>query len=328
MKIVVDALERLEVGSPSSFANLTLFPLLGEAGCRPEYATLDEAIEEGWFEVSEVSRAGSVPELKAVNRGDRAVFMMDGEELIGTKQNRVLNLTILVPSGKTLVVPVSCVEQGRWSSRSPAMAASGDALYSKALLAKVMSVSRSYKHQRRPMSDQSALWNELACAAQDLKVSSPTRAMSDMYAKHSRHVGDYERAFTAADGQSGAMFAIGDRLVGLELFEHPETLRKMLRKVVRSYALDAIQAGESSEVPSAKAAREFLTELADGRAETFPAVGLGQDVRITGNRLTGAALVVDDRVVHLCAFRTDTEQREDPRSRGGRIASATLRRQQ
>jgi hypothetical protein len=320
MNIVADVLERLEVGSPSSFANLTLFPLLGESGCRPDYATLDEAIQEGWFEVSEVSRAGSVPELKAVNRGDRAVFLMDGEELIGTKQNRVLNLTILVPSGKTLVVPVSCVEQGRWSSRSPAMAASGDALYSKARLAKVMSVSRSYTHRRRPMSDQSALWSELAGAAQDLRVSSPTLAMSDMYAKHSRQVGDYERAFTAADGQSGAMFAIGDRLVGLELFEHPETLRKMLRKVVRSYALDAIQAGESSEVPSAKTAREFLTELADGRAETFPAVGLGQDVRITGNRLAGAALVLDDRVVHLCAFRTDTEPH------GGRIASASLRR--
>ena len=176
------------------------------------------------------------------------------------------------------------------------------------------------------MSDQSALWSELAGAAQDLGVSSPTLAMSDMYAKHSRQVGDYERAFTAADGQSGAMFAIGDRLVGLELFEHPAVLRRMLSKVVRSYALDAIQTGESGDVPSAKTAQEFLTELAEGRAETFPAVGLGQDVRITGDRLTGAALVVDDRLVHLCAFRTETEQREDPRPRGGRIASASLRR--
>ena len=328
MKTVVNALGRLEVGSPTSFASLTVFPLLGDAGSRPDYATLDEAIEQGWFEVSEVSRAGSVPELKAVNRGDRAVFMMDGEELIGTKQNRVLNLTILAPSGKTLVVPVTCVEQGRWSSRSPAMVSSRDALYSKARLAQLMSVSRSYSEQRRPMSDQAALWSELAGKAQDLRVSSPTEAMSDMYAKHNHRVGDYERAFTATDGQCGAMFAIGDRLVGLELFEHPEVLRKMLRKVVRSYALDAIQAGESREVPSVTAAREFLTQLADGRGETFPAVGLGRDVRITGDRLTGAALVVDDRVVHLCAFRTDTEQREDPWSRGGRIASASLRRQQ
>ena len=327
MKTVVHTLERLEVGSPVSFANLTLFPLLGDAGRRPDYATLDEAIEAGWFEVSEVSRAGSVPELKAVNRGDRGVFMMDGEELVGTKQNRVLNLTILVPSGKTLVVPVSCVEQGRWSSQSVAMDVSPDALYSKARLAKMMDVSRSYSQVRRPMSNQSALWSELEGAAKKLRVNSPTGAMSDMYAQHSRPVRDYERAFHAADGQSGAMFAIGGRLVGLELFEHPEMLRKMLRKVVRSYALDAIQAGESSgDVPSAEAAREFLAELAGGRAETFPAVGQGHDVRITGERLTGAALVVDDRVVHLCAFRTETEQREDPRSGGGRIASASLRR--
>ena len=68
MKTIVNTLERLEVGAPVSFANLTLFPLLGDPGPRPDYATLDEAIEGGWFEVSEVSRAGSVPELKAVNR--------------------------------------------------------------------------------------------------------------------------------------------------------------------------------------------------------------------------------------------------------------------
>ena len=302
MKTVAQALERIEVGSPTSFANLTLFPLIGDPGRRPDYATLDEAIKEGWFEVSEVSRGGSVPELKASNRGDRAVFMMDGEELVGTKQNRVLNLTILAPAGKTLVVPVSCVEQGRWDSRSPAMSASRDALYSKARSAKVEAVSKSYRRMSRPMSDQSALWSALAGAAQSLRVDSPTLAMSDMYAKHDRQVGDYEQAFAAMDGQTGALFAIGRRIVGLELFEHPDVLRKMLCKVVRSYALDAILAAEDKEAPTEKAAREFLSEVTDGAGQAFPAVGLGQDVRLSGDRLSGAALVVDDRLVHLCAF--------------------------
>ena len=151
--------------------------------------------------------------------------------------------------------------------------------------------------------------------------------MSDIFEQHHRQVGDYERAFQAAEGQCGAVFAIGDRLVGFELFEHPDVLRKMLRKVVRSYALDAIMAGESDRTPTVKAATEFLAEVADGSIETFPAVGLGEDARIRGRRVTGAALVADDRIVHLCAFRTDGEEREDPSTgRWGRIMRASLRR--
>ena len=64
--------------------------------------------------VSEVSQHGSVSDLCVVNDSDRTVLLLDGEDLRGAKQNRVLNLTILVPAGKTVIVLVSCVEQGRF----------------------------------------------------------------------------------------------------------------------------------------------------------------------------------------------------------------------
>ena len=63
----------------------------------------------------EVSEGGHVPETEEiVNEGELSVLLLDGEELLGAKQNRVLNLTILVPAHQTCVVPVSCVESGRW----------------------------------------------------------------------------------------------------------------------------------------------------------------------------------------------------------------------
>jgi hypothetical protein len=43
--------------------------------------------------------------------------LLDGEELIGAKQNRALNLTILAPAKQVIVIPVSCVEAGRWHLR-------------------------------------------------------------------------------------------------------------------------------------------------------------------------------------------------------------------
>jgi hypothetical protein len=69
--------------------------------------------------VTELNAGGSVPELRLENNADLPVLLVDGEELVGAKQNRVLNLTILAPAKRTTVIPVSCVEAGRWAM-SPA----------------------------------------------------------------------------------------------------------------------------------------------------------------------------------------------------------------
>jgi hypothetical protein len=51
---------------------------------------LDEALAIGRFQITEVSQNGIVPRLLAINDTARTVFLLDGEELIGAKQNRVL----------------------------------------------------------------------------------------------------------------------------------------------------------------------------------------------------------------------------------------------
>ena len=66
------------------------------------------------MQISEIGEAGSVPELTLTSTADRPVLLLDGEELIGAKQNRILNTSVLVAAGATLTLPVSCVEHGRW----------------------------------------------------------------------------------------------------------------------------------------------------------------------------------------------------------------------
>jgi len=324
MRIVSEILERVTIGSAQSDANLTLFPLLGGSGRQPDYATLDEAIRGGWLEVGEVSVGGSVPELKVVNSGDRAVLLMDGEELRGAKQNRVLNLTILVPAGQTMIVPVSCVEQGRWATQSAAMQSTKDALYARAKLSKMLSVSRSYRRTSRPTSDQMGLWSEIACKVQDMGVDSPTGAVRDVFESASGRLDDYLGAFNVIEGQTGAMFAIGGSLIGFELFEHPDVLKKLFEKVVRSYALDAFSGDQGGGGLSKQSVEGFLAEVAAGQVQTFPAVGSGEDLRISGPRITGAALADGGHVVHLCAFRTEGDAGSE-NDDGGRGRSWMLR---
>src|SRR4029077_8234027 len=108
-----------------------------------DYITLEAALAGGHLEITEVSDGGHVPALKVINHRQAPVLLMDGEELVVAKQNRVINLTILVPAMATLVIPVSCVEAGRWNRRSHRFSSSGNAQYARARAHKVSQVSRS-----------------------------------------------------------------------------------------------------------------------------------------------------------------------------------------
>jgi hypothetical protein len=75
------------------------------------------------------------------------VLLLDGEELAGAKQNRVLNTTILLPEKSETVVPVSCTEANRWSYLSALFEESGEVMSAQIRAAKVHSVSRRLQHE-------------------------------------------------------------------------------------------------------------------------------------------------------------------------------------
>ncbi len=60
--------------------------------------------------------AGGVPFLRVANGADQPLLLLDGEGLIGAKQNRTLN-TVLTAAHAEVTTPVNCVEQKRWGSR-------------------------------------------------------------------------------------------------------------------------------------------------------------------------------------------------------------------
>ena len=302
--ILLRTLDAVEVGAPASFRNLTLFPLTGPGLDDPGYLTLDEAMEQGVVEIAEVSKAGSVPELEVSNTGALAVLLLDGEELVGARQNRVLNLTVLVPPGKITIIPVSCVEAGRWSFRSEKFAAAPRAHFAAGRARRVAQVTESLRATGDRRSDQGAVWDDIAGKAARLGVQSDTSAMADIYETAHDAIEEHVDALAAsAKGHVGAAFGVGGRLAGLELFDSPRTLDALLPKLVRSYALDAIEvrAAKPSR-PSPARVTSFLESLRKAQAEPFPAVGEGDDVRVTGPGVSGAALVARGRVVHLSAF--------------------------
>ena len=100
MSYVGELIKNLRVGTHQEFEGLTVTPLLTETVGEAGYIVLDQALAKGEVIVREVNEEGNVPELALDNRGGQPILAVDGEELVGAKQNRILNLTILAPSGR------------------------------------------------------------------------------------------------------------------------------------------------------------------------------------------------------------------------------------
>ena len=134
MTAINSTLQALTLGAEQRFANLQITPLLAPGRGAADYLTLSEAQTMGLAFVTKVSEAGSVSTLRLENNADQAVFLLDGEELVGAKQNRILNLTILAPPKQSVVIPVSCVEAGRWRHESKEFRVSEQAQYALSLI--------------------------------------------------------------------------------------------------------------------------------------------------------------------------------------------------
>src|SRR5512147_1084625 len=114
MNKLTSVLSHVTIAQPQTHANLSIYPLHVPNGHQRRYRTLDEAMKAEELVVKEISQSGSVPNLAVQNTGKLPVLIVIGEELIGAKQNRVLNTSLLIPAESELEIPVSCVERGRW----------------------------------------------------------------------------------------------------------------------------------------------------------------------------------------------------------------------
>lgn len=303
-EIVSHYLAGLALGAPQSWCNLAVVPLLGEdAGLAP-YLLLDEALDQGVLTITEKDEAGSVPELRVENASELGVLVLDGEELVGAKQNRVVNTSLLLAPASFTVIPVSCVEEGRWSYDSPTFRSEKRMMNADLRAMKASHVHASLSRKRGHRSDQAELWHGIADMASRRRAYSPSGAMSAIHNEDLPLVRDYEKAFHPVPGQVGALFLLNGHAAGLDAFGDQETLSKVFSKLLRSYALDAVDRYDPPErnpAPETEA-QAFLDACTEARVEAFPAIGLGKDGRLSSIRVVGFALALEDQVLHLSAF--------------------------
>ncbi len=318
--IIKNSLEGIRLGEIQVHGHVAVIPIIGN-NSGPDYLTMKEAMEKQLLTVTEVTEGGTVPELKVVNRAEKPVLLLDGEELSGAKQNRVLNTTILLKEISETVIPVSCTEHGRWSYRSAQFEESGHIMSAKLRRVKNASVHENLKSAHSIRSDQGAVWDEIAMQAHINKVSPVTGAMKDVLEARQEDMDAFMEHLPIVADQVGVVVLVNGEVVGLDKVSRAASFRVLQPKLIRSYVMDALteKPRKARETPREKA-DAFLERILQCAEQRFDSVGYGRDYRYEGRKIVGSALVHEETAIHMAFFQiTETEK-------AGRMSPVSRRR--
>jgi hypothetical protein len=284
---------------------LTVFPLIARGAPSLPYALMTDALGAGTLKITEVG-SGTVPTLAAVNLGGVSILVLDGEQLVGARQNRTTNRSLILPPRSETHIPVSCMEQGRWHHRgedfkpTPQSCPSSVRRKSKDVEAQHMA-ARGYAPVEALAEAQGAVWSSISDHASALSASSPTSALNDILEARTTDIETWAARFPLLDRQIGLLAYLGDRPLGLDVIGCTRLFGATHGRILRGYVVDAISAGDAPREPTEDHAQLFLSRVRAARRGPSPTVGEGEYAVLSGE-VVGGELNGAVGLVHLAAF--------------------------
>ena len=269
-----------------------------------DYKSASFAIREKLIEVKEISDSGSVNDLFVINYSDYYVFFMDGDILTGAKQNRVLNTSVLLkPNSKTLL-PVSCVEAGRWRYSS-SMFSMEDNYAAPAMLRKCKSiqVNENLKNRKQHYADQSEVWKNVANLDNLHESKSHTSNLSDVYYSKERDFKTFTEDFEVDKSANGIAVFVNDRLSGIDVFNRKDIYAEYFTKILNGLAMESGFSRIKKECIEEERARQSVVDFMGGYEtivkKEYHAVGAGTEKRFESMNLTGFELSYEEHLIHV-----------------------------
>jgi hypothetical protein len=304
---------------PVTYENISVFPVVSSySQDTSSFLTLEEglatgevAVREQGFEtmvrgrdgrpvyIPQPSSGASVNRLVLINRSRRPLLLLAGELVSGGRQDRVIGKDRIVPAGAPpLPLDVFCVEHGRWTGSSQFAAA-------------LTIVHPSVRERAAVDQKQTGVWDAVRngtnltapSAAPPARISQDSiqgaiagNGRTEAYEKiyESRAVGvsiddfvnEVERRFASAtsglkgERVVGVVVAYGGDVAWSDIFASGDLFDHYWRKLLRSYAVEALTRPSYRMAASRDNAYEFLRRL-NGREvqETEPGVYRWREIK-------------------------------------------------
>ncbi len=262
----------------------------------PEYMLAEDAISHGTLVIEETSAEGQVPRLRVYNRSDTPVLILEGDILVGGKQNRLCNSTVMVPSYSKLDLPVSCVESRRWRHQSEKFSTSP----STSSLDVLRRLKAGKFGRRSHHSDQQAIWRTIEHVQRQARHSSPTSDHEEVMRIRRRDLRDFLDQNPCPTDAIGVAVIIGAEGYVLDLFDKPATCQHYWRQKIHSAMAVALYGRRQVQPATIEKLEEDIDELPEISWSSITSIGMGHERRtITRQRSHVTALYVDDIPVHV-----------------------------
>lgn len=283
-----DPVRDYAVSGPYTHDNLSIFLLHGPDTLPPRpVKTLDEALAAGTAVVHET---GTVNTLCVENlSSDDDLMMQNGDILKGGKQDRVLQVAMILPpkSGR-VAVPAFCVEAGRWTNRGGEavghFAANPGQIAGKALKNAVNTAGVQDEVWKNVAAQQAALSDRVGKPVNGAASPSSLQLAMEDKDLQAKLAGYRSALANTLDGKKwvvGYAIAVNGKVTGAEVFGSGVLLAKAWPKAVIAAAVEALSEKQDKAAFAAVAEDAVTAFLADaGRDDAPPAPVQAADVEV------------------------------------------------
>ena len=293
---------------------LTLFPLLTEQTDPLPHQLLSEALAADSLNVLELEQA-RVSTLIVENLAPHPVLILDGEQLLGAKQTRMVNRSVVMAGESKTEIPVSCVERGRWRFTTSKFYGgrhwSPASVRRKARDVEARRVRMGVAADAATLSEaQGDIWNEIDEVQDAMDQHSPTGSLDEVSQSIEHNIFDWAEDFPVLEKQTGVLAFLNGRPLAFDVIGSRELYARIHDRLMRGYIMDALSRKHVMRYPdeldvTLERAEEFLGAVSQATLEQVPTPGVGSYFVLNG-AVSGGKLEqrVDgvDRVIHMMAF--------------------------
>ncbi len=289
-----------ELLDSQKYENVEAIPIKTDFFGKKDFLTIKKGYEMGLVEIKELDNS-TVNTVSCKNDSVVPLILIDGDEITGAMQNRIINNTLLIPAKSTTNIPVSCTEHGRWHTKGEGEASRTfkPSLYS----ANHSTRSRKSRASYEERDYQGDVWDSISEFESRSNFKSMTSALNDSYENLKDKQNDYLSKFHIEDGQNGVIFIVNGEIKGLELFYNHSIYKQYHEKLCRSYIIEAIVEKKSVDNIDRLELMNVLENISDIEFKSITSIGLGDNIKFSNDFGSGSGLIWEDELIHMTFFK-------------------------
>lgn len=293
-------MEKTVYFQPKISGNIAIMPFLHDSNTKIHYISGGKAMSQNLVNLREISHGGSVGEIIIENLSPEKIFFPDGDQIIGAKQNRILNHAILVDALSNVKIDVSCVEQGRWQYQSQKFNRSNHMAPMDLRKAMKIHVENYLLKEQKFKSNQSEVWEKVHKTIRDENFYSPTMAMNEALDQIYLRKKELIEAFKFNRKFNGFVAFVDDKIINLEYISSPDCFQDYYEKFISSLLMDMeVILNKKGEIDYPGKLNEFILKINNSESMQFKSTALGEDIRWTIDDYKVSCLSVEDEIINL-----------------------------